>query len=106
MEEYDLESTVESKISAIYSFESIRGWDRAVLGVEEVLNLLVWGKVWFGNDTRLRGYSRPQDCHSEVLLCAFADEGAKESSIWYSRAVRAVCVCVCAAQTQMIYHSM
>ncbi len=33
MEEDDLESTVESIISAIaYAFESIRQWDRAVLG--------------------------------------------------------------------------
>ncbi len=50
-----------------------------------------------------------------MLLCAFADEGAKESSIWYSRAVRAgfvcvcVCVCVCTAppaRTEMIYHNV
>ncbi len=58
MEEDDLESTVESIISAIaYAFESIRRWDRAVLGVGEVVNLLVWGKVRIGNNTRLRGYS-------------------------------------------------
>ncbi len=38
MEEDDLESTVESIISAIaYAFESIRRWDRAV-GVGEVVN--------------------------------------------------------------------
>ncbi len=52
----------------------------------------------------------PQDCHSDLLLCAFADEGAKESSIWYSRAVQAelafcVYVSVCAARTEMIYHN-
>ncbi len=57
MEDDDLESTVESIISAIYAFESIRRWDRAVLGVEEVVNLLVWGKVWIGNNTCLCGYS-------------------------------------------------
>ncbi len=47
----------------------------------------------------------PQDCDSDVLLCAFADEGAKESSICYSRAVAS---CVCApppARTEMIYHN-
>ncbi len=43
MEQFDLESTVESIISAIVNaFELIRRWDRAV-GVEEVVNLLVMG---------------------------------------------------------------
>ncbi len=57
MEDDDLESTVESIISAIaYAFESIRRWDRAV-GVGEVVNLLVWGKVRIGNNTRLHEYS-------------------------------------------------
>ncbi len=50
MEEDDLESTVESIISVIaYAFESIRRWDRAVLGVGQVVNLLVWDKVRIGN---------------------------------------------------------
>ncbi len=42
----------------------------------------------------------PQDSHSGLLLCAFADEGEKERSIWYSCAVRAELwhfVCVCGA---------
>ncbi len=102
MDDDDLESSVEYIISAIYAFESIWQWDRAVLGVEEVVNLLVWGKVRIGNNTRLFRYSSSY-CHSDMLLCAFADEGVKESSIWYPRAVRVelwlcvcVCVCVCA----------
>ncbi len=60
-------------------------WDRAVLGVE-VVNLLVCGKVRIGNNSRLC-VETPQDCHSDVLLCAFADEGAKESSIWYCKGI-------------------
>ncbi len=60
MEEDELESTVESIISAIdYAFEPIWRWDQAVilLGVVEVVNLLVWGKVQIGNNTHLRRYS-------------------------------------------------
>ncbi len=54
MEEDDIESTVESIISAIaYAFESIQRWDRAVLGVGEVVNLLIWGEMRIGNNTRL-----------------------------------------------------
>ncbi len=59
-----------------------------------------WFGVKCGSETILVYVDTPQDCHSDVLLCAFADEGTKESSIWYSRALRAelwlfVCVCVC-----------
>ncbi len=57
MEEDDLESTVESISAIAYAFESIRRWDRAVLGFGEVVNLLVWGKVRIGNNIRLLGYS-------------------------------------------------
>ncbi len=97
MEEDDLKSMFESIISAVaYAFELIRRWDRAVLGVGEVMN---WFGVKCGSETILVYVNTPQDCHSDLLLCAFADEGAKESSIWYSRALQAelwlfVCVCV------------
>ncbi len=51
----------------------------------------------------------PQDSHSGLLLCAFADEGEKKRSIWYSCAVRAeLWLFVCAVppvRTEVIYHN-
>ncbi len=105
MEEDDLESTVESIISAIaYAFESIWRWDCAV-GVGEVVNLLVWGKVRIGNNTRLRGYSsRLSFWRAFVCICWWRRE-RKLNFVLMCCPSLAVVFCVCAARTEMIYHS-